>query len=106
MLAMIEEVNHQSSTTIELSIEIQLSNQAIQALSKATQIRSRDQPKDLDPLRGHKFMDHIFKDSHILRKYQLVPTQDLDQLPLPVRYKSQCNKNILDSLSNQSIKDC
>ena len=104
--AMTEEANHQSSKTKESSIEIQLFNQTIQTLSKAIQhnIKSLDKLKVLELLRDHKFMDQIFKNSLILKEFQLELIQDLDQLLLLVRFKSPYNMNMQDSLSFQLIK--
>jgi hypothetical protein len=98
--------NYQSSKTKESSIEIQLFNQTIQTLSKAIQhnIKSLDKLKVLELLRDHKFMDQIFKNSLILKEFQLELIQDLDQLLLLVRFKSPCNMNMQDSLSFQLIK--
>jgi hypothetical protein len=49
-------------------------------------------------------MDQIFKNSLILKEFQLELIQDLDQLLLLVRFKSPCNMNMQDSLSFQLIK--
>ena len=67
VLLMITEEDLQSLIIIELLIEIQLSNLAIQTLIKDFRhnMLILDKLKGLDLLRDHKFMDQMLKDSRI-----------------------------------------
>ena len=69
-----------------MRLEIKILNMLIKDMLKIWDLH-----KDL------KFMERIFQNNLILRKFQLPQTQDLDLQLLPTLFKKQLNKNLLDN---------
>jgi hypothetical protein len=99
MPAMTKETDLLLSIILDKLIEVQsfnLTNLVLLEI-KILNMLIKDMLKIWDLHKDLKFMERIFQNNLILRKFQLPQTQDLDLQLLPTLFKKQFNKNLLDN---------
>ena len=99
MPAMTKETDLLLSIILDKLIEVQSFNltNLVRLEIKILNMLIKDMLKIWDLHKDLKFMERIFQNNLILRKFQLPQTQDLDLQLLPTLFKKQFNKNLLDN---------